>query len=205
MSTATHYSMYTVTNYHVIRNAKVAQVAIISPTKNAKSFGGNVVPPLRQASNEGEGEDDFFERPTAMKSALIGDDTSPQYQRSVYKATVVGVDPGKDVAVLKVDAPEDVLYPIDIGTSAGLKVGQLALAIGNPFGLDHSLTAGVISGLGREVKSPIGRPITNVIQSDAAINPGELVLYRSIRLCRLFVFAHQSLLSSLKEIRAAPC
>ena len=53
-----------------------------------------------------------------------------------------------------------------------MRVGQLALAIGNPFGLDHTLTAGIISGLGREVKSPIGRPITNVIQSDAAINPG---------------------------------
>ncbi len=125
--------------------------------------------PLRQASNN-EAAADLYERPTAMKSTY--DEASSQYQRSVYKATVVGVDPGKDVAVLKVEAPDNVLYPIDVGTSTGLKVGQLALAIGNPFGLDHTLTVGVISGLGREVKSPIGRPITNVIQSDAAINPG---------------------------------
>jgi len=95
------------------------------------------------------------------------------FQRSVYKATVVGVDPGKDIAVLKVDAPSEVLYPISVGSSKGLRVGQMAMAIGNPFGLDHTLTAGVISGIGREVKSPIGRPISNVIQSDAAINPGK--------------------------------
>ena len=97
---------------------------------------------------------------------------STDYVRSVYKATVVGVDPGKDVAVLKVEAPPEVLYPISVGTSSGLRVGQSAMAIGNPFGLDHTLTVGVISGLGREVKSPTGQPITNVIQSDAAINPG---------------------------------
>jgi S1-C subfamily serine protease len=96
---------------------------------------------------------------------------SSGYRRSVYKATVVGVDPGKDVAVLKLEAPKELLFPITVGTSTGLRVGQSALAIGNPFGLDHTLTAGVISGTGREVKSPIGRPITNVIQTDAAINP----------------------------------
>jgi S1-C subfamily serine protease len=89
----------------------------------------------------------------------------------VYKATVVGVDPGKDVAVLKIDAPSRELFPINVGTSTGLRVGQGALAIGNPFGLDHTLTSGIVSGIGREVKSPIGRPISNVIQTDAAINP----------------------------------
>mmetsp|Transcript_19141 Transcript_19141/g.39615 ORF Transcript_19141/g.39615 Transcript_19141/m.39615 type:complete len:291 (-) Transcript_19141:281-1153(-) len=97
---------------------------------------------------------------------------SSRTKQSVFKATVVGVDPGKDIAVLRVEAPDSLLQPLTLGTSKGLKVGQQSLAIGNPFGLDHTLTAGIISGLGREVKSPIGRPITNVIQTDAAINPG---------------------------------
>ena len=89
-----------------------------------------------------------------------------------YVATVRGIDPDKDVAVLTIDNTNGDLKPIPIGTSRNLKVGQSVLAIGNPFGLDHTLTTGVISGLGREVRSPTNRPITNVIQTDAAINPG---------------------------------
>ena len=75
------------------------------------------------------------------------------YTRKIYNAKVVGVDPGKDIAVLKVDAMVSDLSPIDIGESSGLRVGQGVLAIGNPFGLDHTLTSGIISGLGREIKS----------------------------------------------------
>lgn len=95
--------------------------------------------------------------------------------RMTVKAKVVGVDPDKDIAVLSIDLPPEAkakLRPITVGRSADLVVGQAALAIGNPFGLDHTLTTGVISGLGREVRSPSNRPITNVIQTDAAINPG---------------------------------
>jgi len=89
-----------------------------------------------------------------------------------YPATLRGFDVDKDVAVLKIDAPPEQLQPISLGVSTNLKVGQATLAIGNPFGLDHTLTVGVVSGLGREVRSPSGRPISNVIQTDAAINPG---------------------------------
>jgi S1-C subfamily serine protease len=92
--------------------------------------------------------------------------------RSVYKAEVVGSAPDKDLAVLRIRAPRVKLTPIRIGTSSDLKVGQLVYAIGNPFGLDQTLTTGIISALGREIESLTRRPIQGVIQTDAAINPG---------------------------------
>jgi S1-C subfamily serine protease len=92
--------------------------------------------------------------------------------QSNWKARVVGVAPDKDLAVLKIDAPTNKLHPIPIGTSKDLQVGQNAFAIGNPFGLDQTLTTGVISALNREIESVTRRPIQGVIQSDAAINPG---------------------------------
>ena len=92
--------------------------------------------------------------------------------QTTWEAKLVGVSPDKDLAVLQIEAPTEALHAIPIGTSGDLKVGQKVLAIGNPFGLDHTLTTGVISGLGREIKSVAGRPIQNVIQTDAAINPG---------------------------------
>ena len=91
---------------------------------------------------------------------------------STYPAQLIGVAPDKDLAVLKIDAPPQKLLPLPVGRSADLKVGQKVLAIGNPFGLDQTLTTGVISGLGREIKSVSGRPISDVIQTDASINPG---------------------------------
>lgn len=87
-------------------------------------------------------------------------------------ARLVGIEPDKDIAVLKVDAPPGKLRPIPIGTSADLQVGQKVFAIGNPFGLDQTLTTGVISGLGREIQSESRRVIDGVIQTDAAVNPG---------------------------------
>jgi len=91
---------------------------------------------------------------------------------STWKARLVGYEANKDLAVLRIDAPADRLRKIDIGESVGLQVGQKVFAIGSPFGLDQTLTTGVISGLGREITSVGGRPIEGVIQTDAAINPG---------------------------------
>ncbi|MCB9603116.1 MAG: trypsin-like peptidase domain-containing protein [Sandaracinus sp.] len=91
---------------------------------------------------------------------------------SVWDAELVGAYPEKDVAVLRIRAPADQLRPLPVGTSADLQVGQHVFAIGNPFGLDHTLSSGVISGLGREIMSIGQRPIQGVIQTDAAINPG---------------------------------
>jgi S1-C subfamily serine protease len=92
--------------------------------------------------------------------------------QSAWKARRVGAAPDKDLAVLRIDAPANRLKAIPLGTSKDLQVGQRVFAIGNPFGLDQSLTTGVISALGREIESVTRRPIQGVIQTDAAINPG---------------------------------
>jgi S1-C subfamily serine protease len=92
--------------------------------------------------------------------------------QSNWRARVVGTAPDKDLAVLRIDAPANRMHPIPIGTSKDLQVGQSVFAIGNPFGLDQTLTTGVISALNREIESVTRRPIQGVIQSDAAINPG---------------------------------
>lgn len=91
---------------------------------------------------------------------------------TTYAAKLVGQEVNKDLAVLKIDAPPSKLRAIAVGRSSNLQVGQKVLAIGNPFGLDHSLTTGVISGLEREIKSTTARTIFGVIQTDASINPG---------------------------------
>ncbi|KAI5074744.1 hypothetical protein GOP47_0010705 [Adiantum capillus-veneris] len=87
-------------------------------------------------------------------------------------ARLVGIDAAHDLAVLKIDAPGDVLRPLTLGSSKKLKVGQNCFAIGNPYGYEHTLTTGVISGLGREIPSPAGSSIAGAIQTDAAINAG---------------------------------
>lgn len=89
-----------------------------------------------------------------------------------YAATAVGVDPDKDLAVLKIDAPDVELVAVNPGDSSLLEVGRKVIAIGNPFGLDTTMTVGVVSALGREIDSVSRRKIRDVIQTDAAINPG---------------------------------
>ena len=92
--------------------------------------------------------------------------------QSNWPAEVVGLAPERDLAVLKIDGKKAKLNALPLGDSSDLRVGRKVLAIGNPFGLDATLTTGVVSALGREIISPNQRKITNVIQTDAAINPG---------------------------------
>jgi S1-C subfamily serine protease len=92
--------------------------------------------------------------------------------QSSYDAKLVGAFPDRDLAVLQIDAPKEKLPPLAMGTSRDLVVGQRVLAIGNPFGLDQTLTVGVVSALNREIESFNNRSIRGVVQTDAAINPG---------------------------------
>ena len=134
---------------------------------------------------------DVTEVPRGTGSGFIWDDSGhvvtnfhvvqgTQYTRysatladgSVHDAVLVGTEPEKDIAVLRIESPPRNVKPIPIGTSNNLLVGQKVLAIGNPFGLDQTLTTGIISALGREIRSVAGTTIHDVIQTDASINPG---------------------------------
>ena len=89
-----------------------------------------------------------------------------------HEAEVVGADPATDVALLKVDVPASQQHPLSLGNSAKVQVGDPVVAIGNPFGLDRTVTAGIVSALQRQIQAPNGFSISHVIQTDAAINPG---------------------------------
>jgi S1-C subfamily serine protease len=102
---------------------------------------------------------------TKVEVKLGSSDTS-------HTAEVVGTDPATDVALLKVDVPADQQHPLSLGNSAKVEVGDPVVAIGNPFGLDRTVTAGIVSALQRQIQAPNGFSISHVIQTDAAINPG---------------------------------
>ncbi len=94
------------------------------------------------------------------------------YNGESYEATVVGADPLNDLAVIKIEAPAEELFPLTLGDSRSLRVGMRVFAIGNPFGLERTLTTGIISSLDRTLKIREGWSIRSIIQTDAAINPG---------------------------------
>jgi S1-C subfamily serine protease len=102
---------------------------------------------------------------TKVEVKLGSSDTS-------HTAEVVGTDPATDVALLKVDVPADQQHPLSLGNSSKVEVGDPVVAIGNPFGLDRTVTAGIVSALQRQIQAPNGFSISHVIQTDAAINPG---------------------------------
>ena len=94
------------------------------------------------------------------------------YDGNTYDATLVGADPIYDVAILRIDVPEESLYPAELGDSSRLKVGMRVFAIGNPFGLERTMTTGIISSLNRSLQVRGNRTIKSIIQIDAAVNPG---------------------------------
>jgi S1-C subfamily serine protease len=94
------------------------------------------------------------------------------FDGKTYDATLVGTDPVYDIAILRVQAPREVLFPVEFGDSSNLRVGQEVFAIGNPFGLDRTMTVGIISSLNRSLPSRSGRVMKSIIQTDAALNQG---------------------------------
>jgi S1-C subfamily serine protease len=94
------------------------------------------------------------------------------FDGSAHRAKVVGMDASNDVAVIRIDAPAEKLYPVTLGDSSRVLVGQKIMALGNPFGLERTLTTGIVSSLDRSLRAKNGRMIKGIIQTDAAINPG---------------------------------
>jgi S1-C subfamily serine protease len=94
------------------------------------------------------------------------------FEGDPFAARIVGTDPQNDIAVLKIDAPPDLLFPVVLGRSDTLRVGQKIYAIGNPFGLERTMTVGIVSSLERSLRSKTGRLIKSIIQLDAALNQG---------------------------------
>jgi S1-C subfamily serine protease len=135
-------------------------------------FGGGV--PQQQATGSGFVIDDDGHVMTNAHVVDGADDIEVTLgdDEESYDAEVVGEDTSTDIAVLEIDAPADELEPLPLGDSSALQVGDPVVAIGNPFGLDRTVTAGIVSALQREISAPDGFTITDVIQTDAPINPG---------------------------------
>ena len=160
------------TTIEIFRNASPAVVYITSMARQTHPFSRNVME-IPQGTGSGLIWDDdghiltnfhVIQQASGARVTLA--------DQTTWDAQLVGAAPDKDLAVLRIQAPREKLTPLAIGTSHDLVVGQHVFAIGNPFGLDHTLSTGVISGLNREIRSVTGRPIQGVVQTDAAINPG---------------------------------
>jgi S1-C subfamily serine protease len=156
----------------VFRNAKASVVHIANLATRQNLFTLDVLR-IQQGTGSGFVWDRLGHVVTNFHVIEGGDTFVVRFaDQSEREAKVVGVAPDKDLAVLKIDAAAGSLVPLVPGRSSELQVGQKVLALGNPFGLDHSLTVGVVSALDREIEAPNGRRISEVIQTDAAINPG---------------------------------
>jgi S1-C subfamily serine protease len=155
-----------------------AAVAFITTTEQQVDFWTRTVSEQATGSGSGFVWDDkghivtnyHVVQPVAEGSR--GAEITVTLQDKNLAGTLVGVAPELDLAVIRVQAPKSDLKPLAVGASTGLEVGQKVFAIGNPFGLDHTLTTGIVSALGRTITSVLNTPIEDVIQTDAAINPG---------------------------------
>ncbi len=148
-------------------------VVFVTNSRQLRSFRGLNVTEIPQGSGSGFLWDELGHVVTNYHVIRGGDAFSVTFGDGVsYDARVVGFDANKDLAVLHIRAPGRTLVPLQHADSSELVVGQKVLAIGNPFGLDHTLTTGVISAVGREIPSLAGTVIEDVIQTDASINPG---------------------------------
>lgn len=160
---------YSKTVVQVANEVSDAVVQIKVKTHKAKIVKGRKRPPFSSGSGFIISTDGYL----VTNSHVINDAKNIEVvlqDGRILNARIIGDDPATDIAVLQIDANN--LTPIKFGDSDQLQVGQLAVAIGNPYGFQYSLTAGVVSALGRTLRSESGRLIDDVIQTDAALNPG---------------------------------
>jgi len=155
----------------LFRSAAPSVVYITTRTQRVDFWTRNVFE-VPQGTGSGFLWDDQGHVVTNYHVVQNADTASVAVGDAEYDAAFVGGAPEQDLAVLRVRAPGRSLQPIPLGTSADLQVGQKVFAIGNPFGLDHTLTTGIVSALGRTIRSVANTPIDDAIQTDAAINPG---------------------------------
>ncbi|MBN2241271.1 MAG: trypsin-like peptidase domain-containing protein [Acidobacteria bacterium] len=157
-----------------VRVYSAVSPAVVNITKTVVEYDFFFAPVAREGSGSGcilDLEGNILTNYHVIESADRLEVTFPD--RSQYHAEPVGVDRQNDLAVIRlVDAPSEKLHPISFGDSESLQVGQKVLAIGNPLGLQNTLTTGIISSLGRRIEAESGVLVDNVIQTDAAINPG---------------------------------
>ena len=154
----------------VYNRAHRAVVEITVSSSQADPFGGE-----EQQQAQGSGFVYDGDGHIVTNEHVVDDATSASvrfWNGDTYKATVVGSDPSTDLAVIKVDAPESVLHPLTVADSSRVQVGSAAIAIGSPFGLEETVTSGIVSALHREMQAPNGFTINDSIQTDAAINHG---------------------------------
>jgi putative serine protease PepD len=160
----------TVTDIYKRSAASVVEITVSGAAQPSPMGGGGQ---QQQAQGSGFVYDTDGHVITNQHVVEGADSVSVQFSNgNSYKATVVGSDPSTDVAVLKVDAPQSLLKPLALGDSASVEVGAGVIAIGSPFGLEQTVTTGIVSALHRQIDSPNNFAIDDAIQTDAAINHG---------------------------------